>query len=229
MLACITMLEVKEVTLSSCNVSLLFSLLPFRRDPVPQMLGTVCSRAACHSWIIFLNDCSETYWFWIRKRDKGCGKGKKVENLEKEEILSSISRDISACQRSRGQACGWGKQGYLLLPGSIQEGGHAPKRKSCMSQADCWDTRALTVAPQLRWSLEGAEYTRPEKLHGLEMTYLLVISKRGLLTLFSWFFIWPKAVRGMNQSLLVRKPENDLKVSCNAERWALNKSELIYL
>lgn len=64
-------------------------------------------------------------------------------------------------------------------------------------------------SPLLRRSLEGAEYTRPEELHGLEMTYLSVISKPGPLTLFSWFFIWPKAVNGMNQSLVVRKPEND--------------------
>lgn len=151
MLPCITMLDVKEVTVSSCNVSLLFSLFAFwgtgSLSLLQAMLGTVCSRAACRStWIIFLNDCSETYRYWIRKRKRGCGKGKKLENLEKEEILS-ISTDISACQRSRGQARGWGKQGCLLLPGSTQDGGHAPKRKSCMSQADCWDRRALTEAP----------------------------------------------------------------------------------
>lgn len=59
------------------------------------------------------------------------------------------------------------KQGCLLLPGSTQEGGHAPKRKGCMFKVDCWDTRDLThCSPQLRRSLEGAEYTKPEDLHG---------------------------------------------------------------
>lgn len=42
MLPCIKMLEVKEVTLSSCNVSWLFSLLPFLRDWMPQSSAGRC-------------------------------------------------------------------------------------------------------------------------------------------------------------------------------------------